>query len=81
VKNLNSLSTNSAVTTKFPNTVAYVTLAQNQNNLIAGGSQCQSFFAGLQTAFRQDLQADNLTVAQLQQQFTQFITNNFPNLG
>ena len=81
VKKLNSLSTNSEFTQNFPNTFAYVTLAQNQNNLIGTVSQCQSFFTGLQAAIQSDLASNGIPVSQLEQQFNQFYATYFASIA
>jgi hypothetical protein len=58
---------------KFPLSLAYI--SENSGLLLSGGTSCEIFFAGLQTAFQTDLQNDKQSIVNAKQQFMQIITN------
>ncbi|CAF1366571.1 unnamed protein product [Adineta steineri] len=65
--------------TTFTNSAAYLSSAAS--NFVAGTSQCQAAFAGLQAAFVADCKKNSITVTDARQDLIKFIAKYLPGFS
>ncbi|CAF1343509.1 unnamed protein product [Adineta ricciae] len=60
---------------KFPLSIQYLSSTTNQNKFKAGGNDCQDFFDGLLTQFKQDVSQNLKPGVDAKDKFIQFLKN------
>ena len=78
---LNSQYASGVGTQTFPLTMAYVTNAANQKQLLTGGSSCVSFFDNVEVPLAADLTNDGVKVTDRKQAVLQAVITNFPQMA